>query len=60
MHHVSHMITHAGICVCVYMYNMFDASLESLGGVKPIQEGGIITAANASQICDGASGMTTV
>ncbi|MDZ7588072.1 MAG: acetyl-CoA C-acetyltransferase [Parasphingorhabdus sp.] len=33
----------------------FDASLESIGAVKLLQEGGAITAANASQICDGSS-----
>ena len=33
----------------------FDASLESIGSVKPLREGGVISAANASQICDGAS-----
>jgi acetyl-CoA C-acetyltransferase len=33
----------------------YDASLESIGSVKPIQEGGIVSAATASQICDGAS-----
>jgi acetyl-CoA C-acetyltransferase len=33
----------------------FDASLESIGAVKLLQEGGVISAANASQICDGAS-----
>jgi acetyl-CoA C-acetyltransferase len=32
----------------------FDASLQGIGAVKPLQ-GGLITAANASQICDGAS-----
>ena len=32
-----------------------DASLAAIQGVKPLQEGGLITAANASQICDGAS-----
>ena len=32
-----------------------DATLESIGTVKTLQEGGVITAANASQICDGAS-----
>jgi acetyl-CoA C-acetyltransferase len=32
-----------------------DASLEAIGSVKPLKEGGVITAANASQICDGAS-----
>jgi acetyl-CoA C-acetyltransferase len=33
----------------------FDASLEGMAGVKTIQEGGTITAANASQMTDGAS-----
>ncbi len=33
----------------------FDATLESIGGVKLLQEGGSLTAASASQICDGAS-----
>jgi acetyl-CoA C-acetyltransferase len=33
----------------------FDASLQGIGTVKPLREGGLITAANASQICDGAS-----
>jgi acetyl-CoA C-acetyltransferase len=33
----------------------YDASLESIGSVKLLQEGGVISAANASQICDGAS-----
>jgi acetyl-CoA C-acetyltransferase len=32
-----------------------DASLETIGAVKTLQEGGKITAANASQVCDGAS-----
>ena len=31
----------------------YDTSLENIAKVKPIQEGGVITAANASQICDG-------
>jgi len=35
----------------------FDASLAGIRGVKLLQEGGVITAANASQICDGASGV---
>lgn len=38
----------------------FDASLESIGGVKLIQPGGRVTAATASQICDGASGVMVV
>ncbi len=33
----------------------FDASLESIAGVKLLREGGVISAASASQICDGAS-----
>jgi acetyl-CoA C-acetyltransferase len=33
----------------------FDATLEGIQSVKLLQEGGAITAANASQICDGAS-----
>jgi len=35
----------------------FDASPEGMAGVKPIVEGGTITAANASQMTDGASGV---
>jgi acetyl-CoA C-acetyltransferase len=35
----------------------FDATLEGIGSVKLIQEGGRLTAASASQICDGASGV---
>jgi acetyl-CoA C-acetyltransferase len=38
----------------------YDATPESIAGVKPIREGGRITAANASQICDGASGVLVV
>lgn len=33
----------------------FDATLESIGGVKLLREGGAITAATSSQICDGSS-----
>jgi len=33
----------------------FDASTESISGVKLLREGGVISAASASQICDGAS-----
>ena len=33
----------------------YDASLEGIRSVKTVREGGFITAANASQICDGAS-----
>jgi acetyl-CoA C-acetyltransferase len=38
----------------------FDATLDGIKGVKLLQEGGSITAANASQICDGASGVLVV
>lgn len=38
----------------------FDASLESIGAVKTLEEGGMITAANASQICDGSSAVLVV
>jgi acetyl-CoA C-acetyltransferase len=37
-----------------------DATLEGIGSVKLLQEGGVITAANASQICDGATGVMVV
>ena len=37
-----------------------EATLESIQGVKLLQEGGVITAANASQICDGATGVMVV
>jgi acetyl-CoA C-acetyltransferase len=37
-----------------------DATLESIGSVKLLQEGGVLSAANASQICDGASGALVV
>jgi acetyl-CoA C-acetyltransferase len=38
----------------------YDATLEGIGSVKLLQEGGVISAANASQICDGASGALVV
>ncbi|WOE76591.1 acetyl-CoA C-acetyltransferase [Alterisphingorhabdus coralli] len=38
----------------------FDASLEGISGVKTVKEGGYISAANASQICDGASAVLVV
>ena len=34
-----------------------DASLESIGSVKLLSEGGSLSAATASQVCDGASGV---
>ena len=38
----------------------FDATMDSIGSVKLLKEGGRITAANASQICDGASAVLVV
>jgi acetyl-CoA C-acetyltransferase len=37
-----------------------DATLEGIRGVKLLREGGRITAASSSQICDGASGLVVV
>ena len=37
-----------------------DATLESIAGVKLLSEGGSITAASSSQICDGASAVLVV
>ena len=37
-----------------------DASLEGISSVKVLEEGGMISAANASQICDGAAGVLVV
>ena len=38
----------------------FNATLEGIAGVKTIREGGCVTAATASQISDGASGVMVV
>jgi acetyl-CoA C-acetyltransferase len=38
----------------------YDVSLEGMRGVKLLREGGRITAATSSQICDGASGVMIV
>ena len=38
----------------------FDASLEAIASVRPLKDGGVITAANASQICDGAAAVLVV
>jgi acetyl-CoA C-acetyltransferase len=38
----------------------FDVSREGIAGVKLLLEGGVITAATSSQICDGASGVMVV
>ncbi len=37
-----------------------DASLEGIGSVRTLEDGGVVTAANASQICDGASAALVV
>ena len=37
-----------------------DASMEGLGALKTIAPDGVVTAGNASQICDGASGVLVV
>ncbi|MEO7787344.1 MAG: acetyl-CoA C-acetyltransferase [Sphingomicrobium sp.] len=37
-----------------------DASMEALAGLKTLTPGGVITAGNASQVCDGASGVLVV
>jgi len=38
----------------------YDATLDGIGSVKLLKEGGVLSAANASQICDGASGTLIV
>ena len=38
----------------------FEASLQGIQNVKLLQEGGVVTAANASQVCDGATGVMVV
>ena len=38
----------------------FDASLEKMAAMKTLTEGGFVTAANASQICDGAAALLVV
>ena len=38
----------------------YDATLEAIGSVKLLREDGVISAGNASQICDGASGVLIV
>lgn len=38
----------------------YDASAEGMAGVKLLAEGGVITAASSSQICDGASAVLIV
>lgn len=37
-----------------------DATLEGIASVKLLKEGGVVSAANASQICDGASALLVV
>ncbi|MEO7655492.1 MAG: acetyl-CoA C-acetyltransferase [Sphingomicrobium sp.] len=38
----------------------YDATMESLGSLKTLSPGGVISAGNASQICDGASAVLVV
>jgi acetyl-CoA C-acetyltransferase len=38
----------------------FDASMEGLASLKTLKPDGVVTAGNASQICDGASGLLVV
>jgi acetyl-CoA C-acetyltransferase len=38
----------------------YDAALEAIAGVKPISENGVLSAAHASQICDGAAALLVV
>ena len=38
----------------------FDATAESIGSVKLLRDGGVLSAANASQICDGSAGILVV
>jgi acetyl-CoA C-acetyltransferase len=38
----------------------YDTSMEALGGLKPIMEGGTITAGNASQMTDGSAALLVV
>jgi len=38
----------------------FDTSMEAIGSVKLLQEPGVLTAANSSQICDGAAAVLVV
>ena len=38
----------------------YDASMEALAGLKTLSEGGVITAGNASQICDGSAAVLVV
>jgi acetyl-CoA C-acetyltransferase len=37
-----------------------DASIEAIGSVRTLQDGGVITAANSSQICDGSAAVLVV
>ncbi|HEY6640970.1 acetyl-CoA C-acetyltransferase [Povalibacter sp.] len=38
----------------------FDATIEGIRSVKLLKEGGVVSAANASQMCDGAAGLLIV
>jgi acetyl-CoA C-acetyltransferase len=48
------------ICHAVDEGIRFDATFEGIHSVKLLQEGGVISAANASQICDGSSAVMVV
>ena len=48
------------ICHLVDEGIRFDATFEGIHSVKLLQEGGVISAANASQICDGSSAVLVV
>ena len=48
------------ICHLVDEGIRFDATFEGIHSVKLLQEGGVISAANASQICDGSSAVMIV
>ena len=50
----------ARLCHLVDEGIRFDATFEGIHSVKLLQEGGVISAANASQICDGASAVLVV
>jgi acetyl-CoA C-acetyltransferase len=38
----------------------FDTNLQAIGSVKLLQEGGVLSAANSSQVCDGAAAVLIV
>lgn len=48
-------ITYEDVTLAKDEGNRADTTLEGLSGLKPVREGGVITAGNASQLSDGAS-----